>query len=81
MAHTINFAANVFIALLVFRWAVESFIAEWHETPWFGKIRQITNPLLDFCRRTVPPVQGVDLSYLVAIFGVRILVWIFLQIL
>jgi|GEM_PF-6041078 len=75
MLGLIDTAGDVLIIVLIFRWVVESFIVEWQATPWFLKIRNITEPLLAFCRKSVPPVQGIDLSYIVAILGVKVAVW------
>ena len=77
----LDWAAVAYIIILIVRWAVEAFFHQHQNTGWFLKIKDLTEPLLDVIRKMVPPYKGVDFSYIIAIFAVRVISWIVIKIL
>jgi uncharacterized protein YggT (Ycf19 family) len=73
MSSLLNFLANLYVAILIVRWAIETFITQYQNTGWFLKLRDITEPVLITIRKIIPPFRGIDFSYLIAIVAVKLL--------
>ena len=68
----INLATNAYILVLISRWLIELIMPQYENTGWFLKIKDITEPLLNMIRNMVPKLGNFDISYIVAIIGIRI---------
>ena len=70
--YLISLAANIYVIILIARWVIEMALPQFVNTGWFLKVRDITEPLLEWIRKLVPPVKGIDFSYLIAVIGVTL---------
>ena len=77
----LDWAASLYMIVLLVRFVVERFLPQYHSTDWLAKIRDVTEPLLGAIRKAVPPFQGIDFAYLIAIVVVRIGSWLVIAIL
>ncbi len=58
---------EVYIVLIVI-YSIGSWFPQWTENSFFESLAKIIEPPLEFIRRFVPPIAGLDLSPAVLIF-------------
>jgi YggT family protein len=63
---------NIFLFAIIIQ-AVLSWVNPDPYNPAHGLLHSLTRPILDPCRRLIPPISGIDLSPMVAILGLYLL--------
>lgn len=72
-AELVSMAFNVFIFAIVIQAVISWINPAGHYNPVGGILRSITEPLLRPARKFIPPISGIDLSPLAALFALQIL--------
>jgi len=72
MGWLIEKAATIYILVLIGRWFIEFLLPQYVNTGWFLKIKDFTEPLLNMIRNVIPRLGNFDVSYIVAIIGIRV---------
>lgn len=67
--------------LILFVWIILGWLQMYNALPYSRPLHfvmellyRLTEPVLGFCRRLLPPIGGLDLSPLIAFFGIEILI-------
>jgi YggT family protein len=78
-----NIVHYIFLAytLLLTVRILASWVHSWRDKTWFRFVAFYTDPYLRIFQRIIPPIGGIDLSPLLAFFGLRILESLILAIL
>lgn len=63
---------QIYLALLLVRILLSWFPNVDWSNPFFSTISQLTDPYLNLFRSIIPPIGGIDLSAILAIFAVQI---------
>jgi YggT family protein len=75
MYEIINWAFQIYTIMLIVR-IVSSWFAEIQDHPIVRFISFYTDPYLNFFRRFIPPIGALDISPIIAFFGLQILEFI-----
>ena len=73
LARILYYAVNVY-TLLLFVYAVLSWIPDLRRGRWVYMLASVIEPVLAPIRRVIPPVGGLDLAFLVVILVLQLLV-------
>lgn len=68
---TLSTFLNMYCILLIITILLSWFNVDWYNPP-FSFLRQITDPYLNLFRSIIPPLGGIDLSPMLAIFLIQI---------
>lgn len=70
LSSTINFYVILLIIRILLTWFPN---IDWYSQP-FQALSQITDPYLNLFRQLIPPIGGLDLSPMLAIFALQLVV-------
>lgn len=72
LSTTLNTFIQIYVVLLIIRILLTWFpTVDWYSQP-FAALSQITDPYLNLFRSIIPPLGGIDLSPMLAIFALQI---------
>ncbi len=73
LAHVLLWAVNVY-TLLLFIYAVLSWIPDLRRGRWSYYLGLLIEPVLNPIRRVIPPVGGLDVAFLIVVLVLQVLV-------
>lgn len=73
LARVLYYAVNVY-TLLLFVYAVLSWIPDLRRGRWVYALASVIEPVLVPIRRIIPPVGGLDLAFLIVILVLQLLI-------
>ena len=77
-AKLIDLITTLYSLAFVVRWVIQSFLPQYEATGWFLKLKDVTEPVVQFIRKIVPPLKGIDFTYLIAVVGVKLIANVFI---
>ena len=73
LSRVLFYAVNVY-TLLLFMYAIISWIPDLRRGRWVYYLASIIEPVLNPVRRIVPPVGGLDLAFLIVLLVLQLLI-------
>jgi YggT family protein len=73
LANLLLYAVNIY-TLLLFVYAILSWIPDLRRGRWIYVLASIIEPVLMPIRRVIPPVGGLDLAFLIVLLALQLLV-------
>jgi YggT family protein len=73
LAQVLQWAVNIY-TLLMFVYAVVSWIPDLRRGRWVYALASVIEPVLMPIRRIIPPVGGLDLAFLIVILVLQVIV-------
>jgi YggT family protein len=72
-AEILSYAVTIY-TIVLFVYAVTSWIPDLRRGRWFGILASLVEPVLAPVRRIIPPVGGLDLAFLIVILLLQFVV-------